>query len=224
MKEKFKQAGLALAVCAVLFSGAWLLFGRSAQEAGEALRNKAPAYDPAQAASAVMEKYSVGDFKGALKLLDSVIKADKKNPMNYYFKAGILYEMGQYKDAVKCFNKVLSLEPRMTDAISGKGLAYASLGKYKDAEKDMRASLEINETNPLAFYGLAYVYIMTGKPADALKYLEKFTQYGKNVFSDDYEKWMKALGKDSDAQNAAGVKIFLEENFTQIERRGAGKP
>jgi len=53
-----------------------------------------------------------GDFEGALKIFDSMLEKDGKDPDAWNGKGAALRSMGRYDEAAKCFEISLKLDPR----------------------------------------------------------------------------------------------------------------
>jgi tetratricopeptide (TPR) repeat protein len=225
MKNKIKDAGIAVLVCVLLFLSGWLILGRTPEE-NNAWRYKK---DP------VANNYTIEDhnlyieivsyinnkeYENALKSIDKIIKANKKNYTAYYYKALIFFYMEKYKDALKNFDKSIKFSPEPSAEIyGGKAMSLIKLKKYKKAIETVKTIFKFEEHYMQAYYLLADAYIMSGNFQDALINFEKYISYYNNIFSEDYIRWMDILVKAAPADKEAAEQIkALLAKAVQIAR------
>lgn len=85
-----------------------------------------------------------GDFTGAIKTLDTVVKDFPDYAEGWNQRATLYYETGQLDASLADIAKVLAIEPRHFGALSGRVAIELQQGKRADALKDMVAALAID--------------------------------------------------------------------------------
>ncbi|MDR1196197.1 MAG: tetratricopeptide repeat protein [Endomicrobium sp.] len=221
MKNKIKEAVIAVLVCILLFLSGWLLLGRTPEENDMWRYKKEPADSSflklyLEAGSYLENK----EYENALKSINKIIKAAPKNYTAYYNKAIILFYMGKYKESLKNFDKSIKFSPEPSaDIYSGKAMSLLKLKKYEKAIETAKTIFEIEEHYMPAYYLLVDAYIMSGNFQEALVIFEKYINSYPNIFSDDYIRWIDILAKAGPADKEAAEQIKdLLEKAVKIER------
>ncbi|PYS93042.1 MAG: hypothetical protein DMF64_06460 [Acidobacteria bacterium] len=145
--------------------GACLLFSLACAQLTHAQVNA-----PAQADDKTrgIELYQHGDYEGAVRVLQVVVK-QQKNDADAWYYLGLTYNRkNDVKQARKAFEHALKLRPQFDAAQTG--IAYTLLRGHKlaEAERAANRALAMNAQNAEAYYVLGVVHLQGQKNADAL--------------------------------------------------------
>ena len=87
-------------------------------------------------------KYLKGDYKGAIKIFNKVLKTEGDN-VQALINRGLAYlDLWKYKEAISDFTKVIEIDDKNSDAYRNRALAYYSLDKEILALDDYKKATE----------------------------------------------------------------------------------
>ena len=92
-------------------------------------------------------KLESGDFEGAIKNYDKVLKLDSKDAHAYYNRGFAKATLGKHKEAMADYNRTIKLKSDYAPSYNNRGGCKKSLGKYKEAIADYDKAIEINLSN-----------------------------------------------------------------------------
>lgn len=87
---------------------------------------------------------SMGDIRGAIRLLDDLIDDYPDYAEAWNQRATMFYVLGDFAASIADCEKVLAIEPRHFGALSGRALMYLQQGRRALALKDMAAALALH--------------------------------------------------------------------------------
>ncbi len=87
-------------------------------------------------------KYLKGDYKGAIKVFDKLLKMESNN-LQALINRGLAYlDLWKYDRAIIDFSRVIEIDKENADAYRNRALAYYSLDKEKLALDDYKKATE----------------------------------------------------------------------------------
>lgn len=98
-----------------------------------------------------IQKFQVGDFKGAIKDTNKAIELKPNLAVAYYIRAGAKGSLENYNGAIEDFNKVIEIDPNNAGAYYGRGTARLEIRQIRDGCLDLKRAQElgISETSNL---------------------------------------------------------------------------
>jgi tetratricopeptide (TPR) repeat protein len=114
-----------------------------------------------------------GHNEDALKDLETLIKIQPDDALNYILQGQVLLAMEEYEEAFIAFDRANSLDPERPDVWEMKAFALVGAGKFEDALDAINKGLELNPNNPSTVYNRACIYSLNGDKTNALTDLEK---------------------------------------------------
>lgn len=111
--------------------------------------------------AASIARHQTGDTAGAVKLADSLIKDEPKNPYLYELRGQILYETGQARLAVASYQEAVRLYPQSALLRVGLGQALIDTGDelmLGEAISQLEAAANIERREPRTWHLLATAY------------------------------------------------------------------
>lgn len=110
-----------------------------------------------------------GNFRGALKILDSWITEHPEDPRGYTLRAGVYSQTRQRESAIADLNKAVELSPTDADLFHSRGLFYLMHGPLESARPDLERALELNPRHDDAANHLGLLKLSSGAFAESVK-------------------------------------------------------
>ena len=95
-----------------------------------------------------------GDLKGAIALLETVVRRDIADQSTMVVLAGYLQEAGALQPAADLLEAVVAAHPDYADALNSLGVVYSRLGRHDRARRSFRKVLELDPTSAAAYENL----------------------------------------------------------------------
>lgn len=117
-----------------------------------------------------------GNLIGAIQNLNSAIKLDSTNYVNYYNLAIYLKKNGQKELALKNYNKCIQINKNYGTAYLSRGLLYLDLKKYDKAKSDFEKALSQTLTTKDSSYvlnNIGYMKYLTENYSSSLSYINQ---------------------------------------------------
>lgn len=142
---------------------------------------------------------SSGLNDAALKDINSLIKIQPDNALNFILRGQVLHAMARYNEAFQAFDRATSLDPGRWDVWGMKAGSLAKTGKFDEAIISINKGLELAPNEPVNIYNRACIYCLKGDKANALADLQKaisMNPYLKGNARNDED--FKSLYEDED--------------------------
>jgi tetratricopeptide (TPR) repeat protein len=201
--------GIVLAAVAAL---GWLLSGYVRQS-------------PAAISQRAAALYDHGDYKGALRLYDDVIRINPKFELAWANRGGALRNLHRPDEALASFNKALELDPSDAWTYHQRGELSADRGDYAGAIDDYDKAIGINPTYQLTYSAKGFALYQMKRYDDAVQVFDKALELKPgdvwaydvrgNVYADSgkYQRALqdydKAIALDPKYASAYGSKGFV---------------
>ena len=91
------------------------------------------------------EKWRSGDYQGALKDYDQLIKEEPNNGYAYFSRASALLELNKPQEALNDANRAIELDPSIPEAYETRGVAKLMRGDQEGALLDFNSAIELDE-------------------------------------------------------------------------------
>jgi|GEM_PF-4754349 len=111
--------------------------------------------------------YQVGDFKGAKRLIEKIMKT-RDAPEYWIVLGNIYFGMENYERAEECYDKALNMDPKNEEAWNNKGFLYFTQGKFENALYCYERAIDINPSYRQAWYNKGYTYHAMGNLSKAI--------------------------------------------------------
>jgi arylsulfatase A-like enzyme/Tfp pilus assembly protein PilF len=95
-----------------------------------------------------------GDLKGAIALLETVVRRNVADQSTMVVLAGYLQEAGALQQAADLLEAVVAAHPDYADALNSLGVVYSRLGRHDRARRSFRQVLELDPTSATAYENL----------------------------------------------------------------------
>ncbi|HKC66851.1 MAG TPA: tetratricopeptide repeat protein, partial [Bacteroidia bacterium] len=93
--------------------------------------------------SLAQSKFEAGDYKGAAKVFDTLVKRNPKNVDALTFKGASKLNSGDYSGAIKDLDEAIKLDPKNFMAYNFRGTAKGALKQNVEALKDFDACIKL---------------------------------------------------------------------------------
>lgn len=117
------------------------------------------------------------DYSCQLKAATKALKADPRNPENYYNIAQIFQRSGNHKEAVESYSMYILIpgvkNEYLADGYNGRGISYRKLGQADLARADFGKAFELVPANP------AFIANRGNANLDAERYDEALADYNR---------------------------------------------
>ena len=119
------------------------------------------------------ELLRVGDFDGALVVIDEMLAARPDDVNALYMKGLCLLQKRQLEAAAASLRRVVALAPGFAAAHLNLGICCEQLGDKDGALASYDRTLELEPGNAIALYNAGVLHYNAGRVAEALPYFEK---------------------------------------------------
>ena len=99
------------------------------------------------------DKFSQGDFQGAVQYFDQAIRMNPKMSNAYNSRGVAKFYLGQYSKAISDYNKAIEYNSKFALAFYNRANAKLSMSDYKGAIADYTKTLDLNPQNSNAYVG-----------------------------------------------------------------------
>jgi tetratricopeptide (TPR) repeat protein len=121
-----------------------------------------------------------GDFEGALKYLEKVIRANP-NYADAYCLAGICYNaMGEYQKSIEAYKQAVKIAPDHTTAHDGLGLVFARSGRHEEAIQFFREITRIDPDYAFGYFKLGFALGQLDHYEEAIQAVRKSISLNSN--------------------------------------------
>jgi len=114
-----------------------------------------------------------GDYRSALRDINSALKTDPGNADYLKTRAACLSKLGQEELARQDLADAIALSPSSPELYMARGISFSREGRYEEGMKDFRAALNLGQDNALARLNLGWTLSKSGKQEEALAELNK---------------------------------------------------
>jgi tetratricopeptide (TPR) repeat protein len=115
-----------------------------------------------------LEKAQAGDFAGAVREFDRVLRINPQFVEVYYKRGRCHFELGDRTGAIADYNQALQLQPERTEIYLSRGLTKLALKDHAGALADAEQSLKLNNNLAAAYSLQGTVYRRLGKLSEAI--------------------------------------------------------
>ena len=126
------------------------------------------------------EKWHSGDYQGALKDFDQLIKEEPNNGYAHFSRASALLELNKLQEAIDASNKAIELDPSIPEAYETRGVAKVMMGDQDGALLDFNRAIELDENFASAYSNRGAVKSDLGNYDGALIDLNKAIEIDPN--------------------------------------------
>ena len=128
-------------------------------------------------------KYSLNEYKEAIKDYNKAIKLNPSNDIFYYNRGNSNYYLKNYKEAIKDYNEAIKLNPNSVIYYNKRGNSKYALNDYKEAIKDYNKAIELDPNNPTYYNNRGNSKYALNNYKEAIKDYNKAIELDPN---DDY--------------------------------------
>jgi len=107
-----------------------------------------------------IDKFSIGDYEGAIADYTSAIEANAKNENAFYNRGLVYLRLGKYSEAEADFAKALELKPDLAAAMVGLGNSKLNLGFADEAKNLFNKAIELDAQMASAIVGLGNIELV----------------------------------------------------------------
>ncbi|HEC69463.1 MAG TPA: tetratricopeptide repeat protein [Candidatus Omnitrophica bacterium] len=126
-------------------------------------------------------KFQKKDFNSALKIYETILKANPEYSDAYFWIGYIYEEKGQRQKAIEFWKQGLKFNPEHSDILNSLGYIYAEEGiNLDEAEALIKRALEMEPDSPAYLDSLGWVYFKKGDYPKAKEYIEKAASFMKD--------------------------------------------
>ena len=90
-----------------------------------------------------VDKFILGDYKGAIADYDEAISINPNDAMTYYNRGRAKHDLKDYKGAIADYDKSIRINPYQAAAYHLRGLAKENLNDYEGAVADWEKAIEL---------------------------------------------------------------------------------
>ncbi len=126
-------------------------------------------------------KFETGDFKGAIKVFDTLVKRNPKNEFAYTYRGASKIETSDFSSAISDLEEAIKINPKSYIAYNFRGTAKGGLKNNIEALKDFDHSIKLKFDYPSAYVNRAAVKMASKDRKGACEDLNKADQLGSSV-------------------------------------------
>lgn len=126
-------------------------------------------------------KFEVGDYKGAVKVFDTLIKRDPKNEFAYTYRGGSKIEINDFSSAIADLEEAIKINSKSYVAYNFRGTAKAGLKQYVEALKDFDHAIKLKFDYASVYVNRAAVRMASKDRKGACEDLNRADQLGSDV-------------------------------------------
>jgi len=132
-------------------------------------------------ANLAQAKFETDDFKGAIKVFDTLVKRDPKNEFALTYRGAAKIEVNDFSGAIGDLEEAIKLNPKSYIAYNFKGTAKGGLKQYVEALKDFDQAIKLKFNYPSTYVNRAAVKMASKDRKGACEDLNKADQLGSSV-------------------------------------------
>ncbi|HXB39026.1 MAG TPA: tetratricopeptide repeat protein [Bacteroidia bacterium] len=126
-------------------------------------------------------KFETGDYKGAIKVFDTLIKRNSKNEFAYTYRGAAKIEVNDFSAAISDLEEAIKLNSKSYIAYNFRGTAKGGLKQYIEALKDFDYAIKLKFNYPSTYVNRAAVKMASKDRKGACEDLTKADQLGSDV-------------------------------------------
>jgi tetratricopeptide (TPR) repeat protein len=116
------------------------------------------------------------EYSKVFKMLDELLKINKKDSLILCYYGEILCNMKQYSNALTYFTKVNTIDPENTHNLNKRAIAYYILQEYDKVLLDLNKVIQLEPLNNLAHYLMCLTYYTKKDINNAIIVFKKYTE------------------------------------------------
>ncbi len=132
-------------------------------------------------ANLAQAKFETGDFKGAVKVFDTLVRRDPKNEFALTYRGAAKIEINDFSSAISDLEEAIKLNPKSYVAYNFRGAAKGGMKQYLPALKDFDHAIKLKFDYPSTYVNRAAVKMASKDRKGACEDLNKADQLGSNV-------------------------------------------
>lgn len=161
--------------------------------------------------------YLSGDFQSAQRILEKIIKREKKNHNALRLLGLVKNKKGMKESAIRLIKKAIVISPDVPAYYNNLGEVYRSKGEYESAIYNYSKAISLNSKYAQAYNNLGYAQYESGMYSDAIDSFNLAIDNNKD-YADAYSNCgnaLRASGQLTKALEYYGMAIKLRPNFAE---------
>lgn len=126
-------------------------------------------------------KFETGDFKGAIKVFDTLVGRNPKNEFAFTYRGAARIEINDFSAAIADLEQAIKINSKSYVAYNFLGTAKAGLKQYVEALKDFDQAIKLKFNYPSTYVNRAAVKMASKDRKGACEDLNKADQLGSSV-------------------------------------------
>jgi tetratricopeptide (TPR) repeat protein len=126
-------------------------------------------------------KFESGDFKGAIRVFDTLIRRNPRDEFALTYRGASKIEVNDFSAAIADLEEAIKLNGKSYVAYNFRGTAKAGLKQYVEALKDFDQAIKIKFNYPSTYVNRAAVKMASKDRKGACEDLNKADQLGSNI-------------------------------------------
>lgn len=126
-------------------------------------------------------KFETGDYKGAVKVFDTLVGRDPKNEFALTYRGAAKIELNDFSGAIADLESAIKVNSKSYVAYNFRGTAKAGLKQYLEALKDFDQAIKIKFDYPSTYVNRAAVKMASKDRKGACEDLNKADQLGSDI-------------------------------------------
>ncbi len=126
-------------------------------------------------------KFETGDYKGAIKVFDTLIKRNPKNEFAYTYRGASKIEVNDFSAAISDCEEAIKINSKSYIAYNFRGTAKGGLKQYIEALKDFDYAIKLKFNYPSTYVNRAAIKMASKDKKGACEDLTKADQLGSDV-------------------------------------------
>lgn len=126
-------------------------------------------------------KFELGDFKGAIKGFDTLIRRNPKNEFALTYRGASKIEVNDFSSAISDLSEAIKMNGKSYVAYNFRGVAKGGLKQYVEALKDLDYSIKLKFDYASVYVNRASIRMASKDRKGACEDLQRADQLGSNV-------------------------------------------
>ena len=159
--------------------------------------------------------YNAGDYEGAAKAFEQVIKEDSEQPAVWSNLGNCYAKLNQNEKAMEAYEKAIELDPENPNYYQNLGSVYAALGQAEKAREIYAKAAELAtgqdpSTAAINYYNMGVTYINAGKNQEAADALRKAIELNPKHGESHYQLGIVLIGLNDMEGAVDELKKYIE--------------
>ena len=126
-------------------------------------------------------KFEIADYKGAIKVFDTLLKRNPKNEFALTYRGAAKIEVNDFSSAINDLSEAIKINSKSYVAYNFRGTAKGGLKQYIEALKDLDYAIKLKFDYPSSYVNRASIRMASKDRKGACEDLNKADQLGSNV-------------------------------------------